>query len=197
MMFTKLRAALGLEKRRPKMRISRPSREAKIAYSGTADKKSTASSRDVTVLSPQLASFEEFRYMLKDLSRRLEAIRENPEETYLINTEVNFRVLGFLENLSALTERNTVALENLASQSPVKEYEEQTSDKKRRAREVLAVLERRGPLTYEELRKELKPEVTYNRVTALVSEMIRDGVPLLREGKPVRVSLGESLTGSN
>jgi hypothetical protein len=135
--------------------------------------------------------------MLKDLSRRLEAIRENPEETYLINTEVNIRVLGVLENLSALTERNTAALENLASQSPLKQHKEQTSVKKRRAREVLGVLERCGPLTYEELRKELKPEVTYNRVTALVSEMIRDGVLLQREGKPVRVSLGDSLTGSN
>jgi hypothetical protein len=135
--------------------------------------------------------------MLKDLSRRLEAIRENPEETYLVNTEVNIRVLGVLENLSALSERNTVALEKLAGQAPIKQHEELTSDKKRRAREVLAVLERCGPVTYEELRKELRPEVTYNRVTALVSEMIRDGVPLQREGKPVRVSLGESLTGSN
>ena len=149
------------------------------------------------MLSPRLIRFEEFRYMLKDLSRRLEAIRENPEWTYLINTEVNIRVLGVLENLSALTERNTAALENLASQSPLKQHKEQTSVKKRRAREVLGVLERCGPLTYEELRQELKPEVTYNRVTALVSEMIRDGVPLQREGKPVRVSLGDSLTGSN
>lgn len=149
------------------------------------------------MLSPRLARFEEFRHMLKDLSRRLEAIRENPEETYLVNTEVNFRVLGVLENLSVLTERNTIALESVASQTPVNRHKEQTSDKKRRAREVLAVLERCGPLTYEELRKELKPEVTYNRVTALVSEMIRDGVPLQREGKPVRVSFGESLTGSN
>jgi hypothetical protein len=197
MMFAKLRAALGLEKRKPKKRTSRPSREAKTKDGGAANKQSTASSRDVAILSPRLASFEEFRYMLKDLSKRLESIRENPEETYLINTEVNVRVLGVLENLSALTERNTVALESLAGRSPVKQHEEGTSDKKRRAREVLAALESCGPLTYEELRKELKPEVTYNRVTALVSEMIRDGVPLQREGRPVRVGLGESLTESN
>ena len=196
-MFTKLKAVLGWKERKPKQKTSRRSREAKTADSGTADKKSTASSRDVEMISPQLASFEKFRQMLKDFSKRLEDIRENPEETYLINTEVNFKILGVLENLSALTERNTRVLESLAGQATLKQQEEQSSDKKRRAREVLAALERCGPLTYEELRKELRPEVTYNRVTALVSEMIRDGVPLQREGRPVRVGFERPLTGSN
>ena len=135
--------------------------------------------------------------MLKDLSRRIEAIRNNPEETYLINTEVTFRVLGVLENLAALTEKNTTALEKFVGKTPIIQHEANESHKKRRAREVLAVLERSGALTYEELRKELRPPVTYNRVTALVSEMIRDGIPLTREGKPVRVDLKENLTGSN
>lgn len=66
-----------------------------------------------------------------------------------------------------------------------------------RAREVLAVLDSSGPLTYEQLHIELKPPVTYNRITALVSEMIRDGISLKREGKPVKVSLKENVTGSN
>jgi hypothetical protein len=135
--------------------------------------------------------------MMKDFSRRLEAIRENPAETYFVNTEVTLRILDALEKLSVLTERNTVALERLAGQIPIKQHTQHESDKKRRAREVIAVLERCGALTYEELRRELKPQVSYNRVTAWVSEMIRDGVTLERAGKPVRVSLENSLTGSN
>lgn len=139
--------------------------------------------------SPWITNFEGFRHVMKDFSRRLEAIRENPEETYLVNTEVTLRIFDALEKLSFLTERNTIALEGLAGQKPIEQQKEHGSDKKRRAREVLRVLERCGALTYEELRRELKPKVSYNRVTALVSEMIRDGVPLVREGKPVRVNL--------
>jgi hypothetical protein len=144
-----------------------------------------------------VVDFEGFRYMLKDLSRRIEAIRENPEETYLINTEATLRLLGVLENLTHLTERNTITLEKLSVQGTANHHEQDDSSKKKRAREVITVLERCGELTYEELRRELKPQVSYNRVTALVSEMIRDGVPLGRDGKPVRVSLRGSLTGSN
>jgi hypothetical protein len=135
--------------------------------------------------------------MLKDFSKRLEAIRDNPQETYLINTEIIFRLLGVLENTANLGERNTVALESWTVGAPVQQHKQQHPDKKRRAREVLAVLERCGPLSYEELRRELKPRISYNRITALVSEMIRDGIPLQREGKPVRFSLEEPFTGSN
>jgi hypothetical protein len=144
-----------------------------------------------------MANFEGFRHMLKDLSKRLEAIKEHPEETYLINTELSLRVLDALENIADATEKNTIALEKLAGNVPQLQRAEPEKDRKRRAREVLAVLERCGPLTYEELRQELKPAISYKRVTALVSEMIRDGVALDREGKPVRVSLGSSLTVSN
>lgn len=154
------------------------------------------SSRDVSPSSSWGASFEGFRHMMKDLSRRLEAIREDPGETYLINTELTLRLLGVLESLAGLTERNTVALERLTGQKPAITQELLDSDKKKRAREVLGVLERAGPLTYEELRKALNPPITYNRVTALVSEMIRDGIPLKREGKPVVVSVEVPLTGS-
>lgn len=134
--------------------------------------------------------------MLKDLSRRLEAIRNDPKETYLINTEVSLRVLDVLEKLADFTERNTANLEKLAQQTTNFKREANDSNRKRRAREVLAVLEKTGPLTYEELRNELRPPVTYKRVTALVSEMIRDGIPLRRDGKPVRVGLEDNLTGS-
>jgi hypothetical protein len=144
-----------------------------------------------------MANFEGFRHMLKDLSKRLDAIRENPEETYLINSELTFRLLGVLENIAEATEKNTIALQKLAGNTTQIQHTESEKDKKRRAREVLAVLERCGPLTYEELRRELKPMISYKRVTALVSEMIRDGVPLDRRGKPVKVSLGNALTGSN
>ena len=140
-----------------------------------------------------MANFQGFRHMLKDLSRRLEAIRDNPEETYLVNTEITFRLLGVLENLAGLTEKNSATLERLAErQTPIIPQNRSESDKKRRARAVIAVLENHGPLAYEELCKALKPSVSYNRVTALVSEMIRDGIPLKREGKPVRVTLGAS-----
>ena len=134
--------------------------------------------------------------MLKDLSRRLEAIRDSPEETYLVNTELSFRLLGVLETLAALTERNTDALERLAAgPTPTIPQNPDESNKKRRAREVLSVLERSGSMTYEELRSALKPPVSYNRVTALVSEMIRDGIALRRDGEPgkhIRVRLEES-----
>jgi hypothetical protein len=134
---------------------------------------------------------------LKDLSKRLEAIRSNPEETYLVNTELTLRVLDVLETLAALAEKNTSSLEKMTDQMPFIQQQEGDSGKKRRAGEVLGVLERSGPLSYEELRMELIPPITYKRVTALVSEMIRDGIPLIREGKPVRVSLEETLTRSN
>ena len=156
----------------------------------------STSSRESLPQSPLISRFEGYRHVLKDFSKRLEAIKNNPEETYLVNTELTARVLEILENLARSTEKNTVVLERLAGQKPIIQHESSDLNRKRRAREVLAVLERSGPLTYEELRKELKPQVTYKRVTALVSEMIRDGIPLKREGKPVRVSLEENLTGS-
>jgi hypothetical protein len=52
-----------------------------------------------------MANFDGFPHMLKDLSKRLDAIRENPEETYLINTELNLMVLGVLEKLADATEK--------------------------------------------------------------------------------------------
>jgi hypothetical protein len=194
--FEKLRALIKPQKEKPKSR-SGSSRELKTAARADLRGRSTPTSREVATPSQWLANFEGFRHMMKDFSRRLEAIRENPEETYFVNTEVTLRVLDALEKLSLLTERNTTALETLASQIPITQRIQHESYKKRRAREVLTVLERCGALTYEELRRELKPQISYNRVTALVSEMIRDGIPLEREGKPVTVSLRDALTGSN
>ena len=175
-----------------------------------------------------MSSFELFRQTLSDFSRRVEAIRENPEDSYLLNTEMVYRLLGVLENLGHLTERNHAILEMLlqkngpihpsaqpladkerqkqaltlpsspdklvpenmsASEASARHFDQDKNSKKRRAREVLGVLENKGALTYEDLRNELTPVITYNRVTALVSEMIRDGIPLRREGKPIKVSL--------
>jgi hypothetical protein len=196
-MLAKFRALVTSKKGNPNQRTSRRSRESKSAAGGDSNKKSSATSREVPVSSPWMANFEGFRHMLKDLSKRLDAIRENPEETYLINSELTFRLLGVLENIAEATEKNTIALQKLAGNTTQIQHTEREKLRKRRAREVLAVLERCGPLTYEELRRELKPIISYKRVTALVSEMIRDGVALDREGKPVRVSLGNPLTGSN
>ena len=177
---------------------SRTSREVKGTTTSPVTSGTTHSSREVGAPFPGMATFEGFRHMLKDLSKRLDAIRENPEEAYLINTEISFRLLGVLEKLAHLTEKNTAVLEKLAVSHPGNIQQDQDeSDKKRRAREVLAALERSGSLTYEQLRTELKPPVTYNRITALVSEMIRDGISLKREGRPVEVSLETNVTGSN
>ena len=44
--------------------------------------------------------------MLKDLSRRLGAIRDNPEDACLVNTEMAFGLLGVLEDLAHLTDRH-------------------------------------------------------------------------------------------
>jgi hypothetical protein len=176
---------------------SRCSREQKIEGKQAISPKISETSREPFAHSWLNSSFADFRYKLKDLSKRLEAIRSNPEETYLINTELTLRVLDVLETLADLTEKNTSSLKRLTDQAPPIQQQDADSNKKRRAGEVLGVLERSGPLSYEELRMELIPPVTYKRVTALVSEMIRDGIPLIREGKPVRVSLQETLTGSN
>ena len=175
-------------KDKPK-KTSRASRELKNITEHDKIIESQVSSRDRAMTPSWLVNFESFRNMLKDFSKRVESIKDSPEEAYLINTEISFRLLGVLENLATLTERNTTALENLTLHKPDNPNDVKESDKIRRAREVLAVLENQGALTYEELRKELRPQISYKRVTALVSEMIRDGIPLKREGRPVRIIL--------
>ena len=195
-MFSKLKAFINRETAKSSG-SSRCSREEKIEGKRARSQKISETSREPFAHSWLNSSFADFRYKLKDLSKRLEAIRSNPEETYLINTELTLRVLGVLENLADLTEKNTSRLERLTDRVPSIQQQEADSSKKRRAGEVLGVLERSGPLSYEELRMELIPPVTYKRITALVCEMIRDGIPLIRKGKPVRVSLEETLTRSN
>jgi hypothetical protein len=195
-MFSKLKALFTRETAKPSD-SSRCSREEENEAKRTCSQQISETPREPFAHSWLNSSFENFRYKLKDLSKRLEAIRSNPEETYLINTELTLRVLDVLETLVNLTEKNTSSLERLTDQVPPLQQQEAHFSKKRRAGEVLGVLERSGPLSYEELRSELIPPVTYKRITALVSEMIRDGIPLIREGKPVRVSLAETLTGSN
>lgn len=72
---------------------------------------------------------------------------------------------------------------------PVPEPEaEEWPQVKGRADEILDALMTFGPLTYNELAK--KMDVTYQRVVRLVSQMVRDGVRLNREGRPRKVSLG-------
>lgn len=60
---------------------------------------------------------------------------------------------------------------------------------KGRAEEIIYCLREFGPLTYKELAD--KMDVTYKRAARLVSQMVRDGVGLKREGKPRKVSLEE------
>ena len=135
--------------------------------------------------------FENIRNMLKGFSKRMEAIKNRPEESYLINTEVSLRLLEVLEHIAQLSEQNALNLEKMAADTHTPNPKIEGSDKKRRAREVLAVLEQNGALTYNELRIKLKPAISYNRATALVAEMIRDGIALKKQGRPVKVSFAD------
>lgn len=56
-----------------------------------------------------------------------------------------------------------------------------------RADQIHDTLEELGPLTYNELAEQLG--LTYKRVARLVSQMVRDGVKLTREGKPRKVNI--------
>jgi hypothetical protein len=127
----------------------------------------------------------------------MESIKNNPEEAYLINTEVSLRLLEVLEHIAQISEKNALSLERMAEHIKTPISKNDSSDKKRRAKEVIAVLERNGALTYNELRIKLKPQISYNRATALVAEMIRDGITLKKQGRPVKVSLADDLIRSN
>ena len=61
-------------------------------------------------------------------------------------------------------------------------------DLKGQSDEIHDILEKVGPLTYEEIGKGLG--ITPKRASRLVGQMIRDGVELKREGSPRKVSLG-------
>jgi len=56
-----------------------------------------------------------------------------------------------------------------------------------RAGEIVDALTKFGPMAYKELAEELG--LTYKRVVRLVSQMVRDGVKLKREGRPRKVRL--------
>jgi hypothetical protein len=133
--------------------------------------------------------FDDIRNLLKDLSKRIESIKNDPQETYLINTEISFKLLLVLEHMAQISEKNASNLEKLIGKTNAPSIKIEKEDKKRRAREVLAVLEQNGALTYNELRLMLKPPISYKRVTALIAEMTRDGIELKKQGRPVKVSL--------
>jgi hypothetical protein len=168
---------------------SRSSRDTKEVAAGVSGQKLALSSREFSGHDPWQTNFENIRKMLKSFSKRIESIKNNPEESYLINTEVLFRLLEVLENFTKLTEKNASSLEKMAENihRPIPKIER--SYEKRRAREVIAVLESNGELTYNQLRNSLKPPISYNRVTALIAEMMRDGIALKKRGRPVKVSL--------
>ena len=129
-MFSKLRAFIGRETAKPSER-SRSSREEKTEAKQATSQKISETSREPFTHSWLNASFADFRHKLKDLSKRLEAIRNNPEETYLINTELTLRVLDVLETLANLTEKNAASLERLTDPVPPLQQQEAHSSKKR------------------------------------------------------------------
>lgn len=63
-------------------------------------------------------------------------------------------------------------------------------DLRGQADQIHDILEDIGPLSYEELGDMLEPPVSPKRAARLVSQMIRDGVELKREGSPRKVSIG-------
>lgn len=79
---------------------------------------------------------------------------------------------------------------------PDEPEEELTEDVKEDLREDLKsqadlihdLLEEKGPMTYEEIGKALG--ISKKRASNIVSNMIRDGVELKREGKPRKVTIG-------
>ena len=56
-----------------------------------------------------------------------------------------------------------------------------------RAGEIMDLVTAKGPLTYKQLAKEL--DLPYKRIVRLVSQMVRDGIDITRDGKPRTVSL--------
>ena len=91
---------------------SRSSRDIKEAAADGFTQKFGSSSRAISGHDSWQTNFEDIRNMLKGFSKRMESIKNNPEESYLINTEVSFRLLEVLEHLTRLTEKNTSRLEN-------------------------------------------------------------------------------------
>ena len=195
-MFKKLRTFFQKQKVEGN-ETSRSSRDKKETTVDGFTQKFGPSSRAISGPESWHTNFINIRNMLKGFSKRMESIKNSPEESYLINTEVSLRLLEVLEHLTQLTEKNTSSLEKMTGNTYKPNPIIERGDEKRRAREVIAVLERNGALTYNELRIKLKPAISYNRVTALVAEMIRDGIALKKEGRPVRVSLADDLIRSN
>lgn len=69
------------------------------------------------------------------------------------------------------------------------EEEDLREDLKGQADQIHDLLETSEPLTYEEIGHHLDPQVSADRASRLVSQMIRDGVELKREGSPRKVSI--------
>ena len=68
--------------------------------------------------------------------------------------------------------------------------EDLREDLKGQADQIHDLLEEFGPLTYNEIGQMIVPTVSDKRAARLISQMIRDGVELKREGSPRKVSIG-------
>lgn len=86
-------------------------------------------------------------------------------------------------------------LEDGIMADPFEDYDEDEDDSREdlvgQSDQIHDLLEKiKEPLTYPELGQLLDPPVSPKRAARLVSQMIRDGVELKREGTPRKVSLG-------
>ena len=79
--------------------------------------------------------------------------------------------------------------EGEVDEEPEPEDEDLREDLVGQADQIHDILELMGPLTYEELGRGLDPPVSPKRAARLVSQMVRDGVELKREGSPRKVSI--------
>lgn len=71
---------------------------------------------------------------------------------------------------------------------PEDEQEDLREDLRGQADQIHDLLEEKGPLSYEEIGEAIG--VSAKRATNIVSNMVRDGVELKREGMPRKVSIG-------
>ena len=71
---------------------------------------------------------------------------------------------------------------------PISEPAKDEDGIKGRAGEIIDLIKDKGPMTYNQIGDALN--LSYKRIVRLVSQMVRDGISLLREGKPRKVRIG-------
>jgi len=128
-------------------------------------------------------------FEIKESDKGVELYFNNSEEHERTGATLTSSNFGFTSDEWLAFSKAVEAMTDKLYPPSVPELEtEEWPQVKGRADEILDALMAFGPLTYNELAE--KMDVTYQRVVRLVSQMVRDGIRLNREGKPRKVSLG-------